>query len=223
MSWDANKSLDGYVGMGVEKGRVDMFNDIKGKNIIEFGYGSGDLLKYLETRGNKVTGVDCSSANYYTAKSKGVQGSLLKLDVSKERLPFLDGDFDVVFAFEILEHLSDPIHFLNEAKRIAKEDAIFFISHPIPSKIEGYKFGRHAFNYPGLFEKENFDRFLMQMSFKFDKYLEDSYHAFYKLFNKRYHRMNILDVINLDIDGVKHYSDLNWDIKIEPVDKGPHD
>lgn len=221
--WDANVNLNEYVGMGVEQGRIDLFKDIIGKNILEIGYGSGNLLKYLQNQGNRVTGIDCSDQNYYTAKSKGLDGLLLKMDVSKERLPFPDGIFDAVFAFEILEHLENPIFCLHELKRIAKEDATFLISHPMPSKIQGYKEGRHAFNYPGLFEKENFDRFLMQMNFKFERYEEELYHAYYRVLNKRYNKMNILDVINLDINGFKAYSDLGWSVEIEPVKKGPHD
>ena len=221
--WDANQSLNGYVGMGVEAGLPELFQDIQGMNCLEIGYGSGSLLKYLQDRGNQVTGVDCSDTNFYTARGKGVNGALLKMDVSNERLPFIDGIFDAVFLFEVLEHVSNPINALQEAKRVAREDAIFIISHPMPRMIEGYKEFRHAFNYPGLFEKKHFDRFLMQLNFQYDQYREHSYHAYYRLLNKRYDRINILDAINLDINANDHYGNLNWDIELEPVEKGPHD
>jgi len=224
MSFDANKDLSNYNGMGVCVGMLNLYQEVIGQHTIEIGYGNADLLKLLKERGNICTGIDASDNNYYTARSKKIDNGLLKLDVSKERLPFPDGIFDSAFAFEIIEHLENPIYALQELKRVTKQDGLFFISIPMPSKIMGYKQGRHAYCYPGLFEKKNFDRFLMQLNFKFIDYKEESYHAYYKLHNKKYDRMDIRDVVNLDIDANKLYGDLNWrDVVLEPIEKGPHD
>ncbi len=48
----------------------------------------------------------------------------------------LDGSFEVVTAFEVLEHLYNPLHALLEVKRLlAGEDARLFVSMPLRKPI----------------------------------------------------------------------------------------
>jgi ubiquinone/menaquinone biosynthesis C-methylase UbiE len=52
-----------------------------------------------------------------------VQGDALNL-------PFKDESFDIVTAFEVIEHLYDPQKALGEIRRILKMDGIALISTP---------------------------------------------------------------------------------------------
>ena len=52
------------------------------------------------------------------------------LDLNKDTLPFPDGYFDLVILSEVLEHLYNPMHCLEEAIRILKQGGFIFISTP---------------------------------------------------------------------------------------------
>lgn len=52
------------------------------------------------------------------------------LDFDVDRLPFQDKSFDVVFSFEVLEHLMNPLWSLLECKRILKDGGTIFLTTP---------------------------------------------------------------------------------------------
>ena len=52
------------------------------------------------------------------------------LDLSFERLPWADGSFDAVAAWEGLEHLENPHHAVREISRVLKPGGIFLLSLP---------------------------------------------------------------------------------------------
>jgi SAM-dependent methyltransferase len=55
----------------------------------------------------------------------------IKQDLDKNpKLPFKDNFFDIVFAFEVLEHLEFPEKVIEEIKRVIKPDGIILISLP---------------------------------------------------------------------------------------------
>ena len=90
------------------------------------GYGSA----YLAETARKVVGVDRSAealdyarGEYARANVQFVEGDLLAL-------PFPDGAFDVVCAFEAIEHLDNQRAFLSEAARVLRPDGTLLVSTP---------------------------------------------------------------------------------------------
>ncbi|HLN52237.1 MAG TPA: methyltransferase domain-containing protein [Lentimicrobium sp.] len=68
---------------------------------------------------------------------------------SYSRLPFKDGEFDRILSLETLEHVSQPLSFLQELYRVSTDDAILVLSCPpatseIPYRIFTYLFGGHG-------------------------------------------------------------------------------
>ena len=51
------------------------------------------------------------------------------------RIPLGDQSIDCVFALDIVEHLTSPIHILDETKRILRKDGTFIISTPNVTRI----------------------------------------------------------------------------------------
>jgi SAM-dependent methyltransferase len=75
----------------------------------------------------KVFGVDNSADELKKAKGKNLNVKRFNLE---KRLPYNDGEFDIVYAGELIEHLFDPDFFLKEANRILKEKGYLLLSTP---------------------------------------------------------------------------------------------
>jgi len=102
----------------------------RGKHVLDAGcgtgYGSGELAK---TAGS-VVGVDQSTdaitfarENYRLPNLRFVQGSV-------ESLPIADASFDLVAAFEVIEHLERWREFLLEVRRVLVPTGQFIVSTP---------------------------------------------------------------------------------------------
>jgi ubiquinone biosynthesis O-methyltransferase len=90
--------------------------------VLEVGCGSGDFSLHLSRLAKTVTAVDFSPAAVEIARTRQ---SAHEADVEfrtadAEGLPFGDGEFDVVFSCECLEHLPDPQQALREMARVLR-------------------------------------------------------------------------------------------------------
>src|SRR3989344_7423173 len=94
---------------------------IKNKKVLDIGTGYGDGAHYLFIKGAKeVIGIDNSKMAIMEAKKKFPQKKLVFEIMDALQLRFPKNYFDVVVAFEILEHLPTKKHkvFLENIKRI---------------------------------------------------------------------------------------------------------
>ena len=195
---------------------VGVFELPENKCLLEIGIGSCRLLEALRERGNDVYGVDVSESIIETAKSKGFENVAL-LDISDEPLPFQEDQFDVVFCYEVFEHLANPYRLFKEVQRTLKPQETFYFSVPAQEIDMGYGLGRHPFVYPGLLEKENLERFFMQMYFGIISFSEPGPHD--HLAGRNYALKNLKHLNKPDIMEVvvtaNNVSDLYKDV-IEP-------
>ena len=157
-----------YMPAGKEMGLLPL---VENQRVLEIGFGGGKLLEALQARGNDVHGVDASGKLVSEARAKGF-GNVHLLDMSEEPLPFEDDSLDAVYAYEVFEHLTNPHRMFFEVRRCLKVDGLFFFSVPSQEIDMGYGPCRHTFVYPGLLEKENLERFIMQMYFGILKQIE---------------------------------------------------
>jgi SAM-dependent methyltransferase len=90
---------------------------------------SNGPVRFAKTVGRKVLRIDHA---YETALAKalGVEklrpGKLIAADASK--LPFSQGEFDVVFSFSVFEHLESPTLVMKEISRVLRPGGFAFIS-----------------------------------------------------------------------------------------------
>jgi len=94
----------------------DRFSMRPGMTLLETGCGRGEFLGNFARLGLKVSGADlCAGA---ARLSPGLEIS--SCDVSKERLPYADNSFDILYSKSFIEHLREPERYFAEAQRVLK-------------------------------------------------------------------------------------------------------
>ena len=95
------------------------------KYILEIGCGGCTILKELSEIGYKVTGLDPSPFARDCANEKNIN---LIEDFFKPEL--IDKGYDLVFFSDVLEHIFEPIEFLNSLRETLKENSTVIIAVP---------------------------------------------------------------------------------------------
>jgi ubiquinone/menaquinone biosynthesis C-methylase UbiE len=101
-----------------------------GKRVLDAGCGTGYGSAELAQSAVAVTGVDISAdAIEYARASYPIPG-LRFLESSCIAIPSPPESFDLVVAFEVIEHLTDYRAFLNECARVLTREGLFILSSP---------------------------------------------------------------------------------------------
>lgn len=106
---------------------VFRFDNWNGKNVLEFGCGSGiDALEFARYGAN-VTAADITdNAIQQTAKNSAESGLNINLvKVDGDILPFNDGYFDCVYSFGVLHHIKNIDNTLYQIFRVLKPGGVF--------------------------------------------------------------------------------------------------
>ncbi|RKQ87653.1 pimeloyl-CoA biosynthesis protein BioC [Solirubrobacter pauli] len=102
-----------------------------GGGALEVGCGEGRVCRDLAARGWDVTGIDASLPLLEAARAADRGGRYLLADASA--LPFEDGEFDLVVAYNSLMDMEDMPGAVREAERVLAPGGAFCITitHPI--------------------------------------------------------------------------------------------
>ena len=98
------------------------FAQTTGKRVLEIGVGLGtDFVRFVRAGAN-ATGVDLTEHGVHLVRRRlaleGLDADVLVADA--EQLPFPDDHFDVVFAWGVLHHTSDPDAAIRSALRVLR-------------------------------------------------------------------------------------------------------
>ena len=107
-----------------------IIGDISNKRIFEIGCGSGGILQAFKLKGNDVYGVDYGKEYLEFAKMKGlnvVEGDFNKLEKF--------GQCDILILNHLLEHITKPINFLKNIRKLLKEDGYLYVEVPVLETI----------------------------------------------------------------------------------------
>jgi SAM-dependent methyltransferase len=104
--------------------------------VLEIGCGTGGITLHLARAGFHAVGIDSLqydpeilvAGNAY-ARRLGLPSCLEPADAAS--LPFVDGAFDAIVCFSVVEHLDDPLKALEEAIRVLKPGGVLFVSFPL--------------------------------------------------------------------------------------------
>jgi methionine biosynthesis protein MetW len=99
-----------------------------GARCLDVGCGSGGFAPLLATRFRQVSGVDLSHQLARQARSRGMLA--VAADVDEGDLPFTEGSFDAVVCCDVLEHVFDPVNFVERLRRVLRPEGSLVVSVP---------------------------------------------------------------------------------------------
>jgi SAM-dependent methyltransferase len=102
----------------------------QGRRVLDAGCGTGYGAALLAGQANWVCGVDVSGEAIEFARSHYRRDNLSFLRATVTALPFPEASFDVIVAFEVIEHLADWRGLLAELRRVVTPEGECLISTP---------------------------------------------------------------------------------------------
>jgi 2-polyprenyl-3-methyl-5-hydroxy-6-metoxy-1,4-benzoquinol methylase len=116
---------------GFERDLDELFGAADPRSVLDVGCGEGVLTQRWAQRlgAGPVVGIDLEDPKL-EAEWTGRQRENLKfLPMRSDTLPFAAGDFDLVAAIEVLEHVPDPDRTLAEMTRVARAHLLVSVPH----------------------------------------------------------------------------------------------
>lgn len=98
------------------------------ESVLDLGCGSGYLTDRLSSTVSRVVGLDIDADSVALAHNRpGVSNALVG---DAQTLPFADDVFDSILIGDVLEHFTDPLPVLQEARRILSPGGSIIVSVP---------------------------------------------------------------------------------------------
>ncbi|MSX01836.1 MAG: methyltransferase domain-containing protein [Actinobacteria bacterium] len=107
----------------------------EGQRVLDLGCGDGAFSAALKSAGAEVTGADPAGEALRRARSRVPEAHFVKLD-DDAPLPFADGQFDVVWCGETIEHVVDVGELLSEARRVLADGGLLLLTTPNQPRLK---------------------------------------------------------------------------------------
>ena len=120
VEWHSRRTAEACAGFLLPRLRPDA-------EVLDIGCGSGTITTGLARRAGRVVGLDMSAEVVDAARAHADDCRLSNASFevgSVYDLPWDDNSFDVVYAHQVLQHLSDPVRALKEARRVLRPGGI---------------------------------------------------------------------------------------------------
>ena len=102
----------------------------RGKRVLDAGCGAGYGSAELADVAESVTGIDIAPVAVEYARAHYPLPNLAFEEASCTQLPYADGAFDLIVAFEVIEHLENWRDFLQEVRRVLAPAGQVIVSTP---------------------------------------------------------------------------------------------
>ncbi len=98
--------------------------------MLDIGCSGGTLTLLIKDAvgADTVYGTEISTSGVKEAESKGIKA--LQLDIDNSSLPFENDFFDFVYCGDVIEHVFNPSHLLDEANRVTKPGGFLLLTTP---------------------------------------------------------------------------------------------
>lgn len=124
---------------------MNRFAPLEGKRLLDVGAGSGKLVRFLRGRGVDAHGIEPSRALF----DRFLAGEAAFTCATLDRYRPTAAGFDIVTAFDVIEHVPDPVGFIGDVAALLKPGGVFFASTPDVGSLPAKAFGRRwHFYYP---------------------------------------------------------------------------
>jgi 2-polyprenyl-3-methyl-5-hydroxy-6-metoxy-1,4-benzoquinol methylase len=100
----------------------------KCRRLLDIGCGDGSFSSTLKSYCPEIYGVDIAADAAKTATARGIKTSQVNIDV--EELPFQNSFFDAIYCGDVIEHMYDPDHLLDEINRVLAPGGVCVITTP---------------------------------------------------------------------------------------------
>lgn len=97
---------------------LDALEPLDGRSLLDAGCGSGQAIADAASRGATVTGVDATPELLDVARQRTPTADLRVGEI--QQLPFGDGTFDLVTAFNSIQYAADPAAAVSELARVCR-------------------------------------------------------------------------------------------------------
>lgn len=143
---------------GMYERRVDLFLkriDADVKTFLEIGTGNGQLLEIIQKKikDSYVKGIDLNPQAVKACHDKGIDCDILDINNMSEKI---NEKYDVIMAFEVLEHLPDPQESIKNIFDTLNKNGIFYGTLP---NYHGYDFLEIGQIYRNLFAPTHLNYF----------------------------------------------------------------
>lgn len=118
---------------------------VRGGRILEVGSAMGSFLKVAQADGFEVIGVELSSQACEVARSR--VGLANVLNDTLENADLKPGSIDVIFMSDLIEHIPEPLPFLEKAITLLKKGGLLYFVTPDPEHWSRRVFGKHWVHY----------------------------------------------------------------------------
>ena len=102
---------------------------LEGKRVLDVGCGAGLLTEALARLGARATGIDASPEVIAVAEDHAATMAL-DIDYRAGDVQDLEGQFDLITAMEVIEHVAEPAAFVHALARRLAPDGLLIMSTP---------------------------------------------------------------------------------------------
>lgn len=116
---------------------IEKYRKTSFENFLDFGCGSGELVKHLASKGINSFGFEPGASYSQSTPSDKIDGSYKIENASWQSVSYPEKYFDVITMLHVLEHLRNPIDALKKVHSWLKDDGMFYLEVP---DLAGYDF-----------------------------------------------------------------------------------
>jgi 2-polyprenyl-3-methyl-5-hydroxy-6-metoxy-1,4-benzoquinol methylase len=101
------------------------------EKVLEIGCGNGDFLRTAKKHGlRSVIGIDTSASSIKVCEARGLHAYCGTIESYLEDNPGMRHQYDLLASYHCLEHVPDPLLFIQQAKALLKPSGKIFLSTP---------------------------------------------------------------------------------------------